>query len=223
MSCLLEWLDLEMEKNKNMTLWEQELSFSTITAPHNLLKYHLLVYGTGLQFNQIGFPLADHSAPPGPNSVPVLVLSLSCPQPSLFFFNAYPNYIRSLSSKGNAASWTSLTRVFQHELSSLNTSVIVSVSQSSRSVVSDSLWPHELQHTRLPCPSPTPGACSNSCPLSQRCHPTISSSVVPISSCLQSFPASGSFQMSWLSLQVAKVLELQLQHQSFQMFRTHFL
>ena len=52
------------------------------------------------------------------------------------------------------------------------------------------------QHTRLPCPSPTPGACSNSCPLSQWCHPTISSSVVPFSSHLQSFPASGSFQMS---------------------------
>ena len=67
--------------------------------------------------------------------------------------------------------------------------------QFSHSVVSDSLPPHGLQHTRLPCPSPTPGACSNSCPLSQWCHPTISSSVVPFSSCLQSFPASGSFPM----------------------------
>ena len=53
-----------------------------------------------------------------------------------------------------------------------------------------------LQHGRLPCPSPTPGACSNSCPLSQGCHPTISSSVIPSSSCLQSFPASESFPMS---------------------------
>ena len=68
--------------------------------------------------------------------------------------------------------------------------------QFSRSVVSDSLWPHELQHTRLPCPSPTPRTCSNSCPLSQWCHPTISSSVTPFSSRLQSFPVSGSFQMS---------------------------
>ena len=68
--------------------------------------------------------------------------------------------------------------------------------QFSRSVVSDSLRPHGLQHTRLSCPSPTPRACSNSCPLSRWCHPTISSSVVPFSSCLQSFPASGSFQMS---------------------------
>ena len=58
------------------------------------------------------------------------------------------------------------------------------------------LWFHGLQHTRPPCPSPTPGACSNSCPLSQWCHPTISSSVVSFSSCLQSFPASGSFHMS---------------------------
>ena len=68
--------------------------------------------------------------------------------------------------------------------------------QFSLSLMSDSLWPHGLQHTRLPCPSPTPWTCSNSCPLSQWCHPTISSSVVPFSSSCQSFPASGSFQMS---------------------------
>ena len=68
--------------------------------------------------------------------------------------------------------------------------------QFSHSVVSNSLWPHGLQHTRPPCPSPTPGVYSNSCPLSQWCHPIISSSVVPFSSCLLSFPESGSFQMS---------------------------
>ena len=68
--------------------------------------------------------------------------------------------------------------------------------QFSRSVVFDSLRTHGLQPTRLPCPSPTPGVCSNSCPLSRWCHSTISSSVVPFSSCLQSFPASGSFSMS---------------------------
>ena len=68
--------------------------------------------------------------------------------------------------------------------------------QFSQSVVSNSLWTHGLQHTRPPCPSPTPRVYSNSCPLSQWCHPTISSSVVPFSSCLQYFPASGSFQMS---------------------------
>ena len=66
----------------------------------------------------------------------------------------------------------------------------------SHSVVSDSLWPHGLQHATLPCPSPTPRACSHSCPSSQWCHPTISSSVIPFSSCFQSFPAPGSFPMS---------------------------
>ena len=71
--------------------------------------------------------------------------------------------------------------------------------QFSCSAVSDSLRPHESQHARPPCPSPTPGVCSNLCPLSQWCHPTISSSVVPFSSHLQSFPESGSFPMSQLS------------------------
>ena len=70
--------------------------------------------------------------------------------------------------------------------------------QISRSVVSNSLWPHEPQHARPPCPSPTPGVPPNPCPSSQWCHPTISSSVVPFSSCPQSFPESGSFQMSQL-------------------------
>ena len=68
--------------------------------------------------------------------------------------------------------------------------------QFSHSVVSDSLPSHGLQQARLPCPSPTSGAYLNSCPSSWWCHPTISSSVVPFSSCLQSFPASGSFPMS---------------------------
>ena len=68
--------------------------------------------------------------------------------------------------------------------------------QFSRSVVSNSFWPHGLQCSRLPCPSPTHGAYSNSCPLSRWCHPTISSSVVLFASCPQSFPASGSFPMS---------------------------
>ena len=70
--------------------------------------------------------------------------------------------------------------------------------QFSHSVVSDSLRPHGLQYTRLPCPSPTPGVCSNSCPSSWWCHPTISLSVIPFSSCLQSFPTSGFFLMSRL-------------------------
>ena len=74
----------------------------------------------------------------------------------------------------------------------------ISSVQFSRSVVSDSLRPHESQHTRPPCPSPTPGVYPNSCPLSRWCHPTISSSVVPFSSYPQSFPTSGSFPMSQL-------------------------
>ena len=94
----------------------------------------------------------------------------------------------------------------------------------SCSVMSNSLQSHELQHARLLCISPSPGVCANSCPLSQWCQPNILSSAIPFSSCLQSFPASGLFQ--WVSFlhQVAKVLELQLQHQSFQwIFRTDFL
>ena len=96
--------------------------------------------------------------------------------------------------------------------------MIASVSvQISHSVVSDSLRPHGLQHAMPPCPSPTPRVCSNSCPLSQWCHPTISSSIVPFSCYLQSFPASGSFLMSQLFESGGqKVLEFQLQHQSFQ-------
>ena len=84
--------------------------------------------------------------------------------------------------------------------------------QFSCSVMSNCLQPHGLWHNRLPCPSPTPGTCSNSCPLSQWCHPTISSSVTPFFFCLLSFPASGSFPKRQLFM--AKVLELQ--HQSFQ-------
>ena len=84
---------------------------------------------------------------------------------------------------------TFLFSILQHSKSSV---------QFSRSVVSNSLRSHGLQHIRPPCPSPTPGVYSNPCPLSKWCHPTISSSVVPFSSCPQSFPASGSFPMSQL-------------------------
>ena len=75
---------------------------------------------------------------------------------------------------------------------------VQSVSQFSSSVVSDSLWPHESQHARPPCPSPTPGVYSSSSPSTRWCHPATSSSVVPFSSCPQSLPASGSFPMSQL-------------------------
>ena len=79
--------------------------------------------------------------------------------------------------------------------------ILLSV-QFSSSVVSNSLRRHGLQHAGLPCLSPTPGACSDPCPWSRWCHPTISSSVAPFSSCLQSFPASGSFPMSQFSVTV---------------------
>ena len=86
----------------------------------------------------------------------------------------------------------------------------LSLVEFSHSIVSDSLWLHESQHTRPPCPSPTPRLHSDSCPSSQWCHPAISSSVVPFSSCPQSLPASESFPMSQLFTEVAKVLEFQL-------------
>ena len=86
----------------------------------------------------------------------------------------------------------------------------------SCSVVSNSLWPHESQHTRPPCPSPTPRVHSNSCPPSQWCHPAISSSVVPFSSCPQSLPGSGSFPTSQLFAWGGQNIGFQLQHQSLQ-------
>ena len=88
--------------------------------------------------------------------------------------------------------------------------------QFSHTVVSDSLQPHESQRARPPCPSPTPEVYSNSCPSSQWCDPTISSSVIPFFSGLQSFPASGSFQMNQFFASGGQSLEFQLQHQSFQ-------
>ena len=94
--------------------------------------------------------------------------------------------------------------------------------QFSRSVISNSLQPHGLQHTTLPCPSPSPRVYSNSCPSSQWCHPTISSSVAPFSSCLQSFPASGSFPMSQFFTSGGQ--SIGASDQSFQwIFRTDFL
>ena len=100
--------------------------------------------------------------------------------------NNNPKLGRTYSSKGKWINHVSVSIKW-------NSSV-----QFSQSVVSDSLQPHELQHTRLPYPSPTPGVHPNPCPLSQWCHPTISSSAIPFSSCPQSLPASGSFPMSQL-------------------------
>ena len=100
----------------------------------------------------------------------------------------------------------------------------VSTVQFSRSVMSNSLWPHILQHASPSCPSPTPGAYSNSCPSSWWCHPTISSSVAPSPSAFNLYQHQGLFQGISSSHQVAKVLKFQLQHQSSQwIFRTDFL
>ena len=105
--------------------------------------------------------------------------------------------------------WTEWTNLIQM-------TIISTTVQFSHSVVSNSLWPHGLQHTRPPCPAPTPGVYSNSCPLSQWCHLPISSSVIPFSSHLQSSPTSGSFQTNQLFASGGKVLEFQLQHEAFQ-------
>ena len=104
------------------------------------------------------------------------------------------------------------------------TFLTIQIVQFSQSVVSDSLQLNGLQRARPPCPSPSPGVYSNLCPLSLWCHQTISSSVVPFSSHLQSFPASESFKWVSSSHQEAKVLGFHLQHQSFQwIFRNYFL
>ena len=96
--------------------------------------------------------------------------------------------------------------------------------QFSHSVMSDSLRPYESQHPRPPCPSTTPGVYTNSCALSRWCHPTMSSSVLPFSSCPQSLPASQSFPMSQLFARGGQSIGVSIQHQSFQwIFRTEFL
>ena len=112
-------------------------------------------------------------------------------------------------NKGTWRIWSStvcqVLEVFSHAISHLafipnliGRFLIFSSVKFIHSVVSNCLWPHEPQHARPPCPSPTPRVYSNSCPLSQWCHPAISSSVVPFSSCPQSLPASRSFPMSQL-------------------------
>ena len=104
----------------------------------------------------------------------------------------------------------------------LETILVGSIKNVSCSVLSNSLWSHGLQHIKLSYPSPSPRVCSNSYPLNQGYHPTITSFVVPLISCLQSFPALRSLPMSWLFISGAKVLDLQ--HQSFQwIFRLDFL
>ena len=111
----------------------------------------------------------------------------------LFEVLLHPNTFR------NRSSWVLLLFYLPvHPLGNWDMIQLLSSVQISCSVVSDSLWPHELQHARPPCPSPPPGLHSDPCPSSQQCHPAISSSVVTFSSCPQSLPASESFPMSQL-------------------------
>ena len=88
--------------------------------------------------------------------------------------------------------------LFGHVINNYWMKILLIIVQFSHSVMSDSFWLHDPQHARSPCPSPTPGVYQNSCPSSRWCHLTISSFVIPFSSCLQSFPTLGSFQMSQL-------------------------
>ena len=120
--------------------------------------------------------------------------------------------------------WTLTLEIYSYSLYCSNLEENIDYDQfSSVQLLTRVMATPRLQHKRPPCP-PAPRACSNSCPSSRWCDLTISSPVIPFPSCLQSFPASGSFQMSQFSHQVAKVLELQLQHHSFQwIFRTDFL
>ena len=110
----------------------------------------------------------------------------------------YECYWRKISSPEKISTMPGAHRVLNTYLLNEWMGIQFSSVQFSRSVMSESLRPHESQHARSPCPSLTPGVHSNSCPLSQWCHPVISSSVVPFSFCPQSLPASGSFPMSQL-------------------------
>ena len=112
----------------------------------------------------------------------------------------WPHVWHTMATQGILIKWTNVARSIASITLKVHNIFFLWYSsvQSSGSVVSDSLWPHELQHARPRCPSPTPRVSSNSRPSSRWCHPAISSSVVPFSSCHQFLPASGSFPMSQL-------------------------
>ena len=122
-----------------------------------------------------------------------------------------PGGLQSMGSQRVGHSWVTK----QKQQGNFNTDFMFTSVQFSHSVVSDSLWSHGLPHTGLPCPSPTPGACSNSCLSSWWCHPTISSSS-PSPPALNLSQHQGLFQWVSSSHQVAKILEFQLQHQYLQ-------
>ena len=121
----------------------------------------------------------------------IFTYSLKRKQKCMQWKGSFHPLLRPISTLNFTFIWVNIAD-FIHSLSEFSSV------EFSNSVKPDSLWPHGLQHTWLSCPSPTPGACSNLCPFSCWCHPTISSSVIPFSSCLQSFPESRSFPVSQL-------------------------
>ena len=140
-----------------------------------------------------------------------------CHQVMSLLFNTLSRFVIAFLPRNRhlLISWLQSLSTVILETKKIKSATVSTSVQFSHSVVSDSLRPNGLQHTRPACPSPTSGVYSNSCPLSPWCHPTISS-CFPFSFCLQSFPASGLFQWVNSSHEVAKVLEFQFQHQSFQ-------
>ena len=131
------------------------------------------------------------------------------------------NFIRLIDVASQGFSQSSTSRHLRLLLGRLKWLLLLLFSPP---VMSDSWWPHGLQHARLPCPSPSPRVCSNSCPLSWWCHPIISSSVAPFFSCPPSFPASGSFPISQFSVSDGQSIGASVSASSFQwVFRVDFL
>ena len=161
----------------------QQLLPKTIQVT-NMRCYHLYSEEVCMVTNSIMISCFDFLSDPGGFDIQIFILIAR--EGCLWFL--VRDYLKM------QIEWSSLKPRLQHSLWS---PYILSV-QFNCSVVSDSLQPHEMQHARPPCPSPTPGVYPNSCPLSRWCHPAITSSIIPFSSCLQSFPASGSLQMSQL-------------------------
>ena len=173
-SVLIQWMNLNLFHFSSVTQ-----SCPTLCNPMDCSTPGLPVYHQLLESNQTHVHwVSDAIQPSHPLSFP------SPPALSLF---QHQGLFKWVSSSHQVA------KVLEFQLQHIY--IYISSVQFSHSVVSNSLRTHGLQHTRPPCPSPTPGPYSNSCPLSRWCHPTISSSVVPYSSCFQSFPASGSFPM----------------------------
>ena len=168
------------------------------TQESNLCLLHLLHWQAG------SLPLV----PPGKPLISYMIVQMICLNYCVFVsWGVSPFH---LSCQFYVYGVISLFIMLVMCLMSAQSVLIFSSVQFSHSVMSDSPRPHESQHARPPCPLPTPGVYPNSCPSSRWCHSTISSSVIPFSSCPQSLPASGSFQWVNSSHEVAKILEFQL-------------